>query len=60
MTLLVDDNLNIILTEEAEYLLNGACELDGIEWSNRTFSNHAVPLFQILWMKVNIIFILTN
>ena len=37
MTLLVDDNLNIILTEEAGYVLNGACELDGIEWSNRTF-----------------------
>ena len=37
MTLLVDNNLNIILTEEAEYLLNGACELDGIVWSNRTF-----------------------
>ena len=60
MNLLVDDNLYIILTEEEEYLLNGACELDGIEWSNRTFSNHAVPLFQILWMKVHIIFILTN
>ena len=37
MTLLVDDNLNIILTDEAGYLLNGACELDGIEGTNRTF-----------------------
>ena len=42
----VDDNLNIVLTEKSGFLLNGASELDRVEWNrSKIIWKHDLALF---------------
>ena len=46
MNLVLDDNLNMILTEESGFLLNGASELDRVEWNrSKIIWKHDLALF---------------
>ena len=58
---MVDDNLNMILTEGLGGLLNNDCELDSIEGNNSNkFEEHDVTWFRKSWMKIHVLCILTK
>ena len=61
MNLVLDDNLNMILTEGSGYLLNDACELDRIEGNNSKIpEKHGIPLIKKNWLKIHVLCILEN